>query len=102
LRLLTYRLLYDDGSRIRRTRGIRELTPPATAEINPADAEALGIADGDHVTVSSAHGSITVRAELSKSIREGAVFVPWSQWGTSAQPLCAWGDMTPAVRVERA
>ena len=102
LRLLTYRLLYDDGSRIRRTKGIRELTPGAFAELNPADADRLRISDGARVTVTSDHGSVSVRARVSNAIREGAVFVPWSQWGVSAQALCAIGDANPSVRVEPA
>src|SRR5581483_4030861 len=102
MRLLTYRLLYDDGSRIRRTKGIRELTPGAAAELNTADAQRLGIADGAHVTVSSEHGSVNVRARVTDGIAEGVVFVPWSQWGVSAQALCAWDDPTPAVTVKGA
>jgi anaerobic selenocysteine-containing dehydrogenase len=102
LHLLTYRLLYDDGSRIRRTKGIRELTSDSFAEINTADGERLAIGDGDRVVVSSRHGSITARAQVSNGIREGAVFVPWSQWGVTAQTLCAWDDRTPSIRVERA
>ena len=102
LRLLTYRLLYDDGSRIRRTKGIRELTPGAFVEVHPADAERSGVRDAEHVVVSSEHGSVTLRAVVSDSIREGAVFVPWSQWGVSAQALCSWGDTTPVVEIGRA
>jgi len=102
LTLLTYRLLYDDGSRIRRTKGIREITPGSFAELNPADAGPLSIAHGDAVVVESAHGSVSVRARVSEGIRPGAVFVPWSQWGISAQALCAWDDPTPSITVAKA
>jgi NADH-quinone oxidoreductase subunit G len=101
-RLLTYRLLYDDGSRIRRTGGIRELTPGAFAEVHPNDAERAGIADGDAIRVSSTHGSITTHAQISKGIEERVVFVPWSQWGTSARALIAWDDRSPSLTLERA
>jgi NADH-quinone oxidoreductase subunit G len=99
LTLLTYRLLYDDGSRIRRTKGIRELTPGAFAEINTADAGRAGLADGAHVVVRSEHGSVTLRARVTDAIAPGVVFVPWSQWGTSAQPLVAWDDRSPSVTI---
>lgn len=102
LRLLTYRLLYDDGSRIRRTAGIRELTPGAFAQIHPADAERAEITDGETVRVTSAHGSINVHAQLSKTVREGVVFVPWNQWGVSAQALCTWGDTSPSITLGKA
>jgi NADH-quinone oxidoreductase subunit G len=102
LRLLTYRLLYDDGSRIRRTKGIRELTPGAFAEMSAVDAQRLGVVDGGHVIVSSEHGSLRLKARVSDGICAGGVFVPWSQWGVTAQVLCAVGDTTPLVTVEPA
>ncbi len=102
VRLLTYRLLYDDGSRMRDTAGLRELTSGAFVELNPADAERAGVTDGQNVRVSSAHGSLNVRAQISKAIREGVAFVPWSQWGESAQGLVSWDDLNPDITVEPA
>jgi NADH-quinone oxidoreductase subunit G len=102
LKLLTYHLLYDDGSRIKHTGGIRELTPGAFVELHPTDAERAGITDGQKTKVTSAHGSVTARAQLSKSIREGIVFVPWTQWGVTARALLAWDDRHPVVTVEPA
>ena len=61
-----------------------------------------GVADGQNVLVSSAHGSLKVRAQISKGIREGVAFVPWSQWGESAQALVSWDDLNPAITVEPA
>ncbi|MCA1830313.1 MAG: molybdopterin-dependent oxidoreductase, partial [Actinobacteria bacterium] len=98
LRLLTYRLLYDDGLRIRDTNGIRELTPGSFAEINPDDAQ--GITDGASVRVSTAHGSITVRARITDAVSQGTVFIPWSQWGVTARDLVTLDDPTPAVTIE--
>jgi NADH-quinone oxidoreductase subunit G len=97
LRLLSYRLLYDAGSRASRSDGIRELTREAFAEINIDDAQSRGIADGQKVTVSSNHGSITVVAQVSKTIRGGVVFVPWNQPGATAQTLVAIDDRNPVV-----
>ena len=100
LRLLSYRLLYDAGSRASRSDGIRELTRDAFAEININDAQSRGIADGQTVTVASSHGSITVVAQVSKTIRRGVVFVPWNQPGATAQTLVAIDDTNPAVTVQ--
>jgi NADH-quinone oxidoreductase subunit G len=99
LRLLTYRLLYDDGSRANKTQGITALTPGPFAELNADDAERLGITDGQNVTVASAHGSIDLPARVSTAIRRGAVFVPFNQPGGSARVLCTWDDRTPTVTV---
>jgi assimilatory nitrate reductase catalytic subunit len=46
------------------------------AEIHPEDARRFGITDADIVRVSSARGSVLVRALLSPRQRRGAVFVP--------------------------
>ena len=102
LRLLTYRLLYDDGSRVRMTNGIRELTSDPFAEINAEDAERLGVADGDKVTVTTAHGSLTLPARTSKAIAKGAVFVPTNQPGVNVNVLTTVNDRTPSVIVEKA
>ncbi len=100
LRLLTYRLLYDDGARVKRTQGIRKMTREAFAELHPADAERAGISDGQNVRVESAHGSIAVPARVTDGVREGVVFIPWSQLGVSTHALSAWDDPYPAVKVE--
>jgi formate dehydrogenase major subunit len=100
LTLLTYRLLYDDGARIRDTEGLRELTLGCFAEINTADAERLHIADGAQVRIASPHGAITTRARVTDAVREGVVFVPWSQWGVAGRDLVTLDDRNPTVVVE--
>ncbi|MCE9650484.1 MAG: molybdopterin-dependent oxidoreductase [Parvibaculum sp.] len=46
------------------------------AEVNPADAASLGIADADIVEVANGRGKILVRALLSERQQRGAIFVP--------------------------
>jgi assimilatory nitrate reductase catalytic subunit len=45
-------------------------------EINPADAEALGIASDSRVTVSSRRGEMTARAFVTQTVKRSQVFVP--------------------------
>jgi NADH-quinone oxidoreductase subunit G len=99
LRLLTYRLLYDAGSRASMSPGIGELTPEAFVELNTADAQALGVTEGQTVRVTSAHGTIDVPARITDALRPGAVFVPSNQPGGSAQRLLSYSDRTPTVTV---
>lgn len=47
-----------------------------TAMINPADADRLGIADGEPVKVSSSRGQIEITAEVTDTIMEGVVSIP--------------------------
>lgn len=46
-------------------------------EIHPLLAGKLGINEGDFVTVESRRGSVTVRANVVKTIRPDTVFVPY-------------------------
>jgi anaerobic selenocysteine-containing dehydrogenase len=53
------------------------------ALVNPADARACGVADGDLVRIVSAHGAIELPAELSDDVGCGTVAVPHG-WGHRA------------------
>ncbi|WP_417669504.1 molybdopterin-dependent oxidoreductase [Roseibium sp.] len=46
------------------------------AEIHPADAELIGLADAELVEVKSPHGRVVVRALISEKAQQGSVFVP--------------------------
>jgi anaerobic selenocysteine-containing dehydrogenase len=55
---------------------MRQFVPEPFVEINPADAEALGIANSAAVTVASSKGELRLVARVSEDIRPGCVFVP--------------------------
>lgn len=73
-RVLTH---YHTGSMTRRANGLSELCPHGVAEVSPADAERLGLCDGDWIEVSSRRGSIVIRASVTERSPEGVVFVPF-------------------------
>ena len=50
------------------------------ARINPADATAAGIGDGDRVRISSSHGEIEIEARVTDEVISGTVAVPHG-WG---------------------
>jgi len=54
--------------------------PQAFLELNPQDAAALTVREGDLVTVQSRRGEVRVAARLSAGIRPGVVFLP-IHWG---------------------
>ncbi len=76
LALVTGRLLYDGDIRLAQSDILRQFVPQPFVEINPADAEALGIADGAAVTVASPKGELKLTARVTDDIRPGCVFVP--------------------------
>ena len=61
--------------------GLYKLGRENPCEIHPDDAAAAGIADGDLVRVSSAVGSVEIRARVSDMMRQGVVCIPHG-WGT--------------------
>jgi anaerobic selenocysteine-containing dehydrogenase len=99
--LTTGRSLYQFHTRTKTGRApeLNAAAPEPWVEINPQDAEALGIATGDLARIDSARGSIQVVARVS-DIRPGTAFVPfhYGYWdiGDTAGP----GDMFPRAANE--
>lgn len=87
--LTTGRILWHFHSRTMtgRVEGLHELVPEAYVEINPHDAERLGIRDGKRVRVSSRRGSIEVRAVVTHRVPQGTVFIPFHFGDQAANAL---------------
>jgi predicted molibdopterin-dependent oxidoreductase YjgC len=51
------------------------------ARLSASDAERLGVADGDRVTVSSAHGSVTLPVLVTDRMVDGVVWLPTNSVG---------------------
>ncbi len=77
--LTTGRILYQyhTATMSRRSSGLVSRTPEAFVEINPLDAQALNIYQGDKLAVSSRRGKIEVGADISERCEKGVVFIPF-------------------------
>jgi formate dehydrogenase alpha subunit len=77
--MTTGRILYQyhTATMSRRSKGLVSRTPDAFVEINPVDAENLGVKQGDKLEVSSRRGSIQVFADVSDKCDKGVVFIPF-------------------------
>jgi len=75
----TGRQLYHwhTGTMTRRARGLDSREPVPTVELNPADAAALGVRDGEQVRVTSRRNSMLIAARLSDRVRPRQVFIPF-------------------------
>ncbi len=75
--LTTGRVLYHfhTATMTRRSEGLVEKYPESLAEVNPTDAEKLGIKDGDFITVTSRRGSLQVKASVIDTPPEGTIFM---------------------------
>ena len=121
---MTGRTVYHWHTRTKTGRApeLQEAAPDAWVEISAADAETLGVREGDRVRVTSPRGDVEARVRIS-GIRDGVVFVPfhYGYWDTSeghgpdGRPraaneltITAWDPVskqplfkTAAVKVER-
>jgi len=75
--LITGRRLYhyNCGSMTTHSDGFLEVCPEECIEINPRDALALGIKDGDLVRIISRRGEIEAKAKLSNRVLPGQTFM---------------------------
>jgi anaerobic selenocysteine-containing dehydrogenase len=121
LLLTTGRTVYHFHTRTKTGRApeLQAAAPEVWAELSAADAERLGVADGDTVAIVSPRGELRAPARVT-GIREGVVFVPfhYGYWDRpDAEPqraaneltLSAWDPVSKqplfkvgAVRVEKA
>jgi formate dehydrogenase major subunit len=56
-------------------------------EINPVDARALGIMDGDYLRLSTRRGSIAVRADVTDRVPAKTLFTSFHYWEASGNEL---------------
>ncbi|MEM1045559.1 MAG: trimethylamine-N-oxide reductase TorA [Pseudomonadota bacterium] len=83
------------GTKLRQTYTVADREP---CLINPADAEARGIADGDVVRVFNGRGQTLAGAVVTDAIRPGVIRVNEGGWYDPVEPgkegsLCAYGDI---------
>jgi formate dehydrogenase major subunit len=111
--LNTGRLLehWHTGSMTRRSYALDAIEPEAHVYLNPDDAAALGIAEGDFARITSRRGSIELRARLSHRDTPGTCFIPF-HFREAAANVLTIDEIDPfgkipefkfcAVKVERA
>jgi formate dehydrogenase alpha subunit len=77
--LSTGRQLYQfhTGTMTRKSRAIHQVSPTGYVEVHAADAERLGIADGQMVEVSTRRGRVTTPARVTTGIEKGWLFMPF-------------------------
>ncbi len=76
--LSTGRVLYHwHGSTMSGRSRLEEVYPEATCEMHPDDAQALRLATGDWIEVSSRRGSIKLRVLVTGRSPQGTVFIPF-------------------------
>lgn len=63
--------------RVQRSDVLRKLYPEHLyVDVNPADADEIGIGPGDRVTVSTRRGSLIATAFITSTVARGSIFLP--------------------------
>jgi predicted molibdopterin-dependent oxidoreductase YjgC len=77
--LTTGRVLqhFHTGTMTRKSKGLEAMAPSPFVEVNPKDAEKLGVSDGDRVRVTSRRGSIELAAKVDAKVDPGVIFIPF-------------------------
>ncbi|MBN1786405.1 MAG: formate dehydrogenase subunit alpha [Candidatus Methanofastidiosa archaeon] len=77
--LTTGRILFHfhTGTMTRRSEKLNKEVPTGYVEINPQDAEELGIKDGEKVKVSTRRGTIDIPAYVTRKVPLKTVFIPF-------------------------
>lgn len=75
--LTTGRVLYHyhSGTMTRRSEGLDWRVPRGYVEVNPADAEAIGLLDGGQVKIISRRGEVRTQARIGDRVPPGVVFL---------------------------
>lgn len=73
--LSTGRMLYHYNIMTRHSKKLDDIRPYELAEINPIDAENLGLKEEDFVRVTSRRGSILTRVTITDKVKPGMMFM---------------------------
>ncbi len=92
------------GTRSRRSEGLTKLMPAARMEVNPADAAALGLSDGERAKVTAGgERAIELEVTVTPRVPAGVVFVPgFSPEAPLARLLAREPEALTRVGLERA
>lgn len=98
--LTTGRVLhhYHTGTMTRRAWALDREYSKGFMEINPADAEKLGLRDGRKAKVTSDIGEVTVEVHITDRIVEGVVFIPFHFGEVSVNKLLG-KNLDPTVQI---
>ena len=82
--LTTFRVVgqYHTATMSGRSKALTKRWGEAYAEINPKDAQKLGIESGERIRIVTRRGSYECKAKITKRIGEGVIGVPW-HWGAN-------------------
>jgi formate dehydrogenase major subunit len=87
---------FGTATMTRRAPLLAQIGPEALIEINPADAAALTVRDGDFIGVATALGEVVAKAWVTERVLPGTVFATFHFWEANANEAAGASGRTPA------
>jgi predicted molibdopterin-dependent oxidoreductase YjgC len=85
--LTTGRMLYQYNISTRQSETLDSLAPYERAEINPVDAAAVGVSEGQEMRVTSRRGSVVTRVTVTERVPPGVLFMTFHFRETAVNEL---------------
>ncbi|SFM89263.1 formate dehydrogenase major subunit [Thermodesulforhabdus norvegica] len=89
---------YHTGTMTRRSRVSNYYVPEPYLEMNPYDAEEMGISDGEVVKVMSRRGEIAVKVKISDRVKRGEVFSTF-HFSEAAANILTIAELDPVAKI---
>ena len=99
--LVAPRVLYDQGTLIQKSEVLHPLLPEAYVELSQADAERLGVEQGDRVMVASDRGEIELTLRIGRHSTAGVAMAPVNLDGTMLSRLFDGSSVVALVRIAK-
>ncbi len=102
LQLLSGKILWHFGTTSTFASGTLEIAAAGYIDIHPADADKLGVKDGEAIKVNSAAGSAQGPARVTDRAARGLLFAPYHFADVNIQQVIPQGQNRVAVQVSKA
>ncbi|WP_072035326.1 formate dehydrogenase subunit alpha [Dickeya fangzhongdai] len=86
---------YHTGTMTRKSSALNMVAPEELIELNPEDAQRLGVNDGDYIRVETRRGHIVARTWVTGRIQPGMVFGTFHYWEACCNELTNAGAIDP-------
>ncbi len=101
LTLVAPRFLYDDGRLLAETELVQPHLHRPKLLISPADAQQLGLNNGDMVTVSQNGSAVTLPVQVNRQLSQGVALTPRNLAGRPAEQLLGPGGLYGTVKIKK-
>jgi formate dehydrogenase major subunit len=87
---------FGTGTMTRRAKLLAQIGPEALIELNPDDAVALAVRDGEFIKVTTAHGEVVAKAWVTERVPRKNLFATFHFWEANINEAAGASRTTPA------